>query len=137
MKKQTITEIMRPYFNVRNRLGSETGRFELPQFSAGSNAPISAHEPKWKKMPDPNRLVRKFSFDDFRLMKAFLNELFGYQEDSGHHAKITIDHRDVLIEVHTKDVEDITEIDVDFASMVDDIYEDTQYFDLSDRDVAV
>ena len=56
-----------------------------------------------------------------------------YQEQLQHHAKLTVNHRDVQVEVYTHDVNDITEIDKEFTRAADAIYDNIAYYDLSDR----
>ena len=42
---------------------------------------------------------------------------------------MTVEHLKVRIEVWTHDVDDVTEVDKEFAVMSDRIYEDVQYYE--------
>lgn len=93
-------------------------------FSSVDPCPIKPFQDKWSVIDNPKRLTRDFTFYDFLEMKNFLNELMEYQEDIQHHAKIIVDHRTVTIEVNTKDLEEITEIDKEYSEFVDMIFRD-------------
>ncbi len=84
----------------------------------------------WEVVSDPNRLMRTFEFTSSGELFSFLNEVLLYQEDSQHHGKITIDHRKVIIEVYTHDVNDVTEVDKEYAQVVDNILQDVKYFSM-------
>ena len=84
----------------------------------------------WEVVSDPNRLMRTFEFTSSGELFSFLNEVLLYQEDSQHHGKITVDHRKVIIEVYTHDVNDVTEVDKEYAQVVDNILQDVKYFSM-------
>ena len=90
--------------------------------------PVSVSVSTWKIVTSPNRLMKIFEFNNFDSSKAFLDELLDYQENLGHHAKLTVDARKIIIEVYTHDVDDVTELDTEYASTADAIYEDVRYF---------
>jgi pterin-4a-carbinolamine dehydratase len=77
--------------------------------------------------------MKTYEFDDFRKMHAFLNEVLGYQEQVGHHGKITVDHREIIIEVYTHDVNDVTELDQEYVQSVDLMHQDVQHYFLTDE----
>jgi pterin-4a-carbinolamine dehydratase len=81
----------------------------------------------WEIVTSPNRMKKEFEFESFEKMSFFINEILNYQEEVNHHAKLMIDHRKVIIEVYTHDVDDVTELDKEYAQMADDIYDDVQY----------
>jgi len=87
----------------------------------------------WEVVSDPNRLMRTFEFTSSGELFSFLNEVLLYQEDSQHHGKITIDHRKVIIEVYTHDVNDVTEVDKEYAQVVDNILQDVRYFSMEEE----
>lgn len=99
--------------------------------SGSENMPVKATKNMWEVVSSPNRLKRDFEFQDHRQQKAFLDEILEYQESVQHHAKITIDYRTVIIEVYTHNVNDITELDQEFAKTADQILEDVQHYFLS------
>ena len=52
-------------------------------------------------------------------------ELMNLEEQSGHHAKITIEGTQVTVEVWTHDLKDITGMDKEYARTVNEIYKDS------------
>ena len=90
--------------------------------------PVAVSVTTWEIVTSPNRLMKTFEFDDFNGLKAFLDELLNYQENVGHHAKLIVDARKVVIEVYTHDVDDVTELDTEYAAMADAIQEDVKHF---------
>ncbi len=93
-----------------------------------AEVPVAVSISAWEIVTSPNRLMKTFEFDDFGVMKAFLDELLNYQENTGHHAKLTVDARKIIIEVYTHDVDDVTELDTEYAAMADAIHEDVKHF---------
>ena len=57
-------------------------------------------------------------------MGFFVKELLDYETQVGHNAKIMIEGTHVTVEVYTHDLNDVTDVDRDYARMVDSIYED-------------
>jgi len=45
-----------------------------------------------------------------------------------HNAKITIDHMHIDIEVYTKSIDRVTEIDLEYSQTVSQIYEDVSHY---------
>jgi len=77
----------------------------------------------WKQLENPNRLVRMFRFEIEEKLNAFVLDLLEHQSESGHHGRITIQNPQVKIEVWTHTLNDITEIDLEWAKTVNEIYE--------------
>tara|TARA_B100000287_G_scaffold389345_1_gene399350 strand:+ start:172 stop:594 length:423 start_codon:yes stop_codon:yes gene_type:complete len=83
-------------------------------------APVS----EWEVVSDPNRLMKRFKMPSYDVLMSFVEEILQYQQDAQHHAKITIEPDEVIIEVYTHDVNDVTELDMEYASSADQILED-------------
>jgi len=83
---------------------------------------------KWEIIASPNRLSRSYDFESAEIMKIFLNESLDYQESVQHHGKFLVEHQKITIEIYTHDIEDVTEFDLEWAKMIDDIYEDVQFY---------
>lgn len=118
-----ISNLMSEYFDISER------NPEISEIVFGMSkdpCPIKASQDNWTVAGDPKKLVRDFDFYDFKEMKNFLNELLDYQEHVQHHAEITVDHRVVRVEIYTKDLEEITELDKEYASFADMIFRDVK-----------
>jgi len=77
----------------------------------------------WKQLEKPNRLSRMFRFETEEKMNAFVMDTLEHQSESGHHGRITIQNPQVKIEVWTHTLNDITEVDLEWAKTVNEIYE--------------
>tara|TARA_Y100000034_G_scaffold122854_1_gene168845 strand:+ start:664 stop:1074 length:411 start_codon:yes stop_codon:yes gene_type:complete len=88
--------------------------------------PIEAEHSTWQVAESPERLVKRFKFDEFRKLFDFIGDLLVYEERMKHHAKIIIEHRAVTIETYTHDVDRVTELDKELADFCDLLYRDVQ-----------
>jgi len=97
-----------------------------------NDTPIKPYEAKWGEIQDTftqnTAITRTFEFANFKTLHYFINETLKYQEKMQHHAQITINHYEVTIILQTKDIEEVTEIDLNMAEFLDEIYKDTQSF---------
>ena len=78
---------------------------------------------EWSIRENPNRLSRMFKFEDEAKMNAFVIDVLEHQSETQHHGRITIQNPQVKIEVWTHDINDITEIDLEWAKSLNEIYE--------------
>jgi pterin-4a-carbinolamine dehydratase len=82
----------------------------------------------WEVLEAPSRLARSYNFNDQKKLQAFIVELLDYQRKTNHSGDIRIDHNDVMIEVCTKDLNSLTELDYEYAKMADLIYQDVEHY---------
>jgi len=78
----------------------------------------------WTVQGTPPRLSKTYQFDSITNEVRFIVELLEYQEEVQHHGLLTIDGHDVTAEVWTHDLEDVTELDREYAAEADAIYDD-------------
>tara|TARA_B100000131_G_scaffold322823_1_gene378249 strand:- start:6217 stop:6597 length:381 start_codon:yes stop_codon:yes gene_type:complete len=119
-----VSHIMRDYFNEKP-IKSSTPRFLL---SESQNMPIKPDIIKWKVVTDPERFMRRFEFSSRSRLIDFLGEVLELEDEMNHHAKITISHLHIDIEVYTHSIDCITELDIEYTSSVDQIYEDVLHY---------
>ena len=79
---------------------------------------------QWSMLHDPNRLVCKFDFDDPGIMRRFVMEVLDFQEDANHHGSLLVEHNSIRVEVWTHGINDVTELDREYADELSDIYRD-------------
>ena len=89
--------------------------------------PVNIASPAWEVVDSPRRLMKKFEFDNPHALKMFVVELLDYQDNVSHHGKLVIQPDEVIVEIYTHTVEDVTAIDKEWAEMADDIYKDVNY----------
>ena len=94
--------------------------------------PVEPHQSSWRVVESPRRLMKTYEFVSHKEMSQFVQDLLAFQEDFNHHAKITVDHPNVIIEVYTHDVDDVTELDKEYATAADEILEDARALELKD-----
>jgi pterin-4a-carbinolamine dehydratase len=95
----------------------------------GPEVPIIPKKSTWEILSQPERLGKTFEFEAVRMMKYFLEELIDHQEDINHHAKITINHRSIIIETYTIGVNGVTELDKELAVFCDELFSDVMFYE--------
>lgn len=89
---------------------------------------------KWERVDSPLRLRKGYSFMSQEKRNAFVAELFEYETKTGHNATITIEEGRVTLDVRTKDVDQITELDKEYAKYADVLFRDVVYSSVNDED---
>jgi len=125
-----LTEMMSSYFEpeVPMRIIRELPPGTLT--SPGDNGlPVRASKnTEWKRVTDPSRLMREYEFSDHAMYHNFLLELFQFEHEFGHFAKVTGEYPKVIVEVYTHEVNDVTELDLEYAQEADQIRADIAYY---------
>jgi len=133
--RRLLHEVMGDYLTEQEEFIAATGparNFLPPELPTA--VPIRpASDPKWEIVSDPNRLMRTYEFQKDVALRDFVVELLGYQTEVQHHAKLTVDHLRVIVEVHTQDVDDVTELDTEYAKVADMIYLDVLDYEYSSK----
>jgi pterin-4a-carbinolamine dehydratase len=78
----------------------------------------------WRNDAESGRLICDFEFDAPQQLTRFVIEVLDFQEDAQHHGVITIEPGTVHVEVWTHTLNDVTEIDHEYANELTDIYKD-------------
>ncbi len=118
----SVSRLMKEYFSVEEAE-------EIPIFRTSQSMPVIPFKETWEVAKSPNRLMKDFKFENFFQLQNFLNEILQYQEQINHHAKLTIDHLEIRVEIYTRDIDEITEIDIEYSKNADLIYDDIQYYE--------
>ena len=82
---------------------------------------------KWAKVDSPQRLRKKFRFRSQELRNEFVKEIFDHEIEKKHNATLTVDEDFVVVELRTKDIDQITEVDKEFAKFLDELFKDIVY----------
>ena len=126
--RRVLTEVMRDYFDGHsNHRGDVAAGIGLRGDSLrGGRLPVSPTTPSegWTLLKSPRRLSRTYEFRDPRVVSDFLAEVMSHESRTGHHAKITCEFPLITVEVRTHDLDDVTELDQDYAQTCDHIYTD-------------
>lgn len=61
-------------------------------------------------------------------MVAFVQELMSHEAETGHYGRVVCEFPHVEIQVRTHDLDDVTELDQEYAKTCDQIYEDVKQY---------
>ena len=89
--------------------------------------PITVKKATWVQFDDPRRLAKIYRFDDLGQQRYFIDELMKVVDVHRHSVKITIEGKNVQVETHTAEIDDVTEIDLQIARVADEIFDDAQF----------
>tara|TARA_B100001094_G_C18115747_1_gene763907 strand:+ start:559 stop:963 length:405 start_codon:yes stop_codon:yes gene_type:complete len=131
-----ISTLMKDYIQSESVRSRSVGRKLLPEsFMVQSDLPLQPHKNEWVFLDSdgPERLSRTYKFDSLHQRSLFIEELLSAEEKSGHHAKITISGKKVTVEVWTHDLDKVTELDKEYASECDTLYNDVSLIGFSDE----
>lgn len=98
--------------------------------------PIIATE-KWKLHKESNKLIKKFYFDNVVQRVTFTAILLEYELKIKHHATFLIEDDFVAIALITKDINDITELDKEYARFADQAYRDVLIMNFEEEEQNV
>ena len=121
-----VTHLMKEYFDESEQKKSMFGILTEDKTTVPSGLPVRPDKFEWKVLESPERFFRQFEFEDRRRMIDFIDDILGFEDDLGHHGKITINHQVVDIEVNTKIVESITNLDQEYIKGVNEILKDVE-----------
>ena len=95
------------------------------------SVPITPEHSNWSVLSDESGeyMTRDYVFGSAKPLMYFLAQTISHQEKINHHAKITIDELEVNLILQTKDIMDVTELDIELAEFCDEIYEETRYYE--------
>lgn len=88
--------------------------------------PIEPTESSWEQVQIEDKicLQRIYEFESIKYLLYFVNEVINLAEEMYHHPEILINHTQVTITLFTRDLNDITERDLDMSKKIDEIIED-------------
>lgn len=129
--RKLLTEVMSDYFEDEEEL--EFNPFK--GLTIQKQMPVTPKRvSRWERVASPRRLHATYEFKTQNEYALFLAEVLVYERETGHRAKIVCDYPTVTIEVYTKDVNEITEIDLEYAKAADDIFKDVkEYADSTEK----
>lgn len=82
---------------------------------------------KWEVVESPRRLRKSYKFMSREKRNEFVASLFEYEIKVGHNATLTVDEEKVTLDLRTKDIDQITELDKEYASYADVLFKDVVY----------
>jgi len=96
----------------------------LPVMPRESDVPILPSD-KWRKID--GSLVKTYQFRATDLRNDFVRQILSHEEEVQHSALITINEDTVTLSLRTKDIDQITELDKEYARWSDELFKDVIY----------
>lgn len=96
----------------------------LPVVAKDADTPIIVSN-KWVKQNNSLKKTYRFRLNADR--NIFLQQLVEHEEEVGHHAIITVKESEIVIVLQTADIDEVTELDKEFAKWSDELYRDVVY----------
>jgi len=95
-------------------------------YSEEASLPIEPEKSSWEQLQIDDKLClqKKYELDSSKFLIYFLNEIVNLSEEYFHHPDILIQHTQVTVTLYTKDLNDVTDRDVDMSKKIDEIIED-------------
>lgn len=89
--------------------------------------PVKTPKAEWEQLESPTRMRRTFEFRHYEDLMKFTQDVLEFQNKKQHHGTLQINPEDVVIEVYTHDLNDITDVDISYAQEVGEIYKDVMF----------
>lgn len=89
------------------------------------DSPIQPNKRDW--LEENNVLTCSFEFLNEKHVIFFVNQILEKAMKYNHHPEIIINHKNVIVSLTTQDIYQVTEIDIEMAKIITDIYEDTRF----------
>ena len=94
--------------------------------NTSNETPIEPKANMWQQITknDIELMQRSYSFQSTKALMYFLNEVYYIADDLNHHPVLNIDNLEVLVELYTKDINQITHTDIVLSEKINQIVED-------------
>ena len=91
-----------------------------------TSLPIEPAGSSWCHIQVDNKtcLQKVYELDSVKFLIYFLNETINLAEEYYHHPDILIQHAKVTVTLYTKDLNDVTDRDLEMSKKIDEIIED-------------
>lgn len=90
-----------------------------------TNLPLSPEKSEWEASSD--LLSRVYQINNRKHFSYFLNNILDHANKLGHDPTMIINYPNISIKLKTHDLDEVTEIDLEFAKFIDEIYEDINF----------
>jgi len=89
--------------------------------------PIDPEPASWQSLTNEDGryvLNKSYELEDVKFLLYFVNELIHLSEKMNHHPEILINHNQATINLYTRDLNDVTDRDIEMSKKIDEIIED-------------
>lgn len=92
-----------------------------------TDQPIVPRGTDWEHLTSPNRLRRVFEIESQMSRRLFINDALNLADQSLHHIELNIVAAYVSVEIYTEELNDVTDMDFEYAKDIDEMYIDTLF----------
>ena len=89
--------------------------------------PIAVKEFDWDRKEEPERIQKTFQFKSRDGALHFLYKLIEFEDQFGHHAAILLSEDRITVQVRTKRLDRVTDLDIEYAQAANEIAKDVSY----------
>ena len=95
-------------------------------YNSEDNLPIEPEGSRWIELQIGDKICiqRAYELDITKFVLYFVNEVIHLSEEMNHHPEILINHNKVTITLYTRDLNDVTDRDVQMSKKIDEILQD-------------
>lgn len=87
--------------------------------------PLKVEKSEW--LVESDMMSRVYQVENRKHFSYFLNNILDYAEESGHDPAVIIKYPNISIKLTTHDLDQVTELDLEFAKFIDEVYEDIKF----------
>jgi len=126
--RRKISEIMDEYLQ-----DSDRSRYDfLPplremHLDSYNEFPVSPVSSDWALSPCGKKLERQFTFPNVRSRNAFVLDIMELENSSGHHVDYNVSDTDVFVVLQTKDLNMVTDLDLECSKRLSDCAVDVRH----------
>jgi len=91
------------------------------------DSPITPKGTGWDHLTNPDRLRRIFEIDNQCARRIFVNDVLNLADESMHNVTIYIEGNRIIVETYTADLNEITNMDFEYAKDIDEMYVDAMF----------
>jgi len=94
-----------------------------------SQVPIVVNKSTWETINDHDRtfMIKNYIFDRYRHLIYFTSELLEHARQKRHHPELSIKEDSVSVILYTKDLNEITELDIEYSKFADGLFSEINY----------
>tara|TARA_B100000674_G_scaffold264516_1_gene218358 strand:+ start:755 stop:1156 length:402 start_codon:yes stop_codon:yes gene_type:complete len=91
--------------------------------------PVSIKQATWETIETHSKVYIKntYSFNLNQHLIYFVTTILEHANKINHHPVILIDENIIEVNLYTKDINDITELDLEYSKFIDEIYKEINY----------
>ena len=91
--------------------------------------PIETKESEWRTLEEFEKtsIERTFSFKDYDRLIFFINEFLNISKGMFHYPEINISNLDVSVSLYTRNINDISPLDIKLSKIANEIFEDIKF----------